>query len=198
MNEPDNTAAPVKLSWRAQHYQGSSTHVPPPVRFPAFAWFAGRPCLWSFLLVNSLVAALLVFNADVRARAVTDMHFLPFILLGPTALAWLMCRHVDTGDDVVCYEIDLAGKQIMLHLWRSSGRVDIVRVPFAAITSIKPHKSSESDVGGMWLGYLDEQGHSRLIAMQNALCETIIQAHLEALRPALGEKIKDWYVSHPD
>lgn len=125
------------------------------------------------------------------------MHFLGFILLGPTALAWLMCRHVDTGDDVVCYEIDLAWEQIVLHLWRSSGRVDIVRVPFDAITSIEPHKTSESDVGGIWLDYLDEQDHSQTVAMQNALCETIIQAHLEALRPALGDKIKNWYISHP-
>ncbi|UOD27400.1 hypothetical protein INH39_17870 [Massilia violaceinigra] len=54
------------------------------------------------------------------------------------------------------------------------------------------------DVGSIWRYYLDEQGESRLIAMQKALPETIIQVHLEALRPALGKKIKRWYITQPD
>ncbi|NHZ36890.1 hypothetical protein [Massilia rubra] len=190
VKKPAPPAAPVILEWCAEHHDKNAPEDAPP-RFPALSFITERPYKTTFVLIHVFFFGALLASGKTQAWFANNSG---------AAVAWFMVAGM-IGLGMICgqslgnvtfYQIDLEGERIVLHLPGSGDRIRIMRLSFDAITSVCPFQySSYNNPCGIDISYLDDRLKLRKVRVPNLVPEALVDAQMDALRPALGFKIEE-------
>lgn len=187
---PALAPAPVELEWCSDFHDKNTPEERPP-RFPALSFIDEHPFITTFLLLHAFLFVLLLTNAKIY-RLVANNMFAVVMWLTCVVTAWFIGSMVNSGREVFFYRIDLESEQLLLHLRGSANGIRIIRLSFYAITSIRAFKyQSYSTTCGIDIGYLDDRLKLRKLQVPDVMPEMLAEAHMDALRPALGLKVEE-------
>ncbi|NHZ39877.1 hypothetical protein [Massilia aquatica] len=187
---PALPAAPVELEWCSDFHDKNTPEETPP-RFSVLSFIEEQPFMTSFLLIHVLFFVLILTNEKIYHLVASNM-FAVVLWLTCVATVWSMASLGTSSAAVVFYQIDLESEQLLLHLRGAARGIRIMRLSFYSITSIRAFKYySYSTTCGIDIGYLDERLKLRKLQVPDVLPESLAEAHMTALRPALGLKVEE-------
>lgn len=182
--------APVELEW-CSDFHDKNTPAETPSRFPVLSFIEDQPFMTSFLLIHVFFLVLLLTNEKIYHLVASNM-FAVVLWLTCVVTVWWMASLGKSDGAVVFYQVDLESEQLLLHLRGSAKGIRIMRLSFYSITSIRAFKyHSYSTTCGIDIGYLDERLKLRKLQVPDVLPEKLAEAHMIALRPALGLKVEE-------
>lgn len=190
---PCNPAAPVILEWCAEHHDKDAPEELPP-EDPTLDFIHRRPYATAFLVIHVLSLGVILFNGKAQAWVGSNMG--PVVCwTGFAAFIWYAAGIERPLGTVVCYQIDLAAQQMVLHFPSYGSGIRIVRLSFSSIDSVRPFQTtSHSTTSGIDIGFFDDAYMLKKVRVADVLPENLVNAHMEALRPALGLRVEETYV----
>ncbi|NHZ92706.1 hypothetical protein F2P45_27410 [Massilia sp. CCM 8733] len=184
------THAPVALEWCSDFHDKNTPEETPP-RFPVLSFVQEQPFMTTFLLIHVFFFVLLLTNERIYHLVASNM-FSVVLWLTCVVTVWWMASLSKSDGVVVFYQIDLESEQLLLHLRGGARGIRIMRLSFYSITSIRAFKYySYSTTCGIDIGYLDDRLKLRKLQVPDVLPERLAEAHMSALRPALGLKVEE-------
>ncbi len=182
--------APVDLEWCSDFHDKNTPEETPP-RFPALSFIEEQPFMTSFLLIHVFFFVMILVNEKLYHLIASNMIAVVMWLTCVVTVWWIASLGT-ASRAVVFYQIDLESEQLLLHLPGSARGIRIMRLSFYSITSIRAFKyHSYSTTCGIDIGYLDERLKPRKLQVPDVLPEKLAEAHMTALRPALGLKVEE-------
>ncbi|UOD28051.1 hypothetical protein INH39_21565 [Massilia violaceinigra] len=91
-------------------------------------------------------------------------------------------------------ELSLDAETLVLHQSSFPNRIDTLVIPFGAIGYIQPTKANSYDDADLVINYPDDHGDYKDAVLRLQLSDAIMNAHVDWLRPALGERIRNLIV----
>lgn len=178
------------LEWCADDHDKHAP-VQAPARFAALSFIDERPFTTTFVLLHVLLIVALLASGktlDLLASNTTGVVVWSSIVI----TVWIVSLCGESPGNVVFYAIDLDAERIVLHLRDPAKGIRSMTLSFDSIRSVRPFQyASHSTTCGIDIGYLDERHELQKVRVPDFVLEKLVEAHMDALRPALGVYVKE-------
>lgn len=182
--------APVELEWCSDLHDKTMPEQTPS-RFAVLSFIDERTFMATFLLIHGFFIVMALVDQNMAHWLADNMTWI-MLWLTCVVSVWGTAYGTKPPPEVVFYRIDLASEQILLHVRGRARGFGIMRLHFLEITSIYAFKNSnESTTCGINIAYLDDGLKVRKLQAVDLIPEVLAEAHMDALRPALGVKVKE-------
>lgn len=186
------------LAWCAADY-----HKKNDLKLSALAFLFGSgivvvPVTALFLLANIVMFVVSLFTGEAPRLRIPENEDLVILALAAVGMGTMLPLFGIMHKDVIRYDIDLEARQLTLHQSRFPNRVDVVTIPFSAIVSIAPYlPTTYADTGGFYFTYATGATKPQEWKTRDSLAQKTVQAHTDALRALLAERVHDWIRHDP-
>lgn len=194
---PDAACGSV-LAWCAADYHKKDHLKQGAVVFLAASGVVVVPASALFLLANIAMFLVSLFTGEAPRLRIPETDDLAMLALCAVGMGTAMSLFGIVHKDVIRYEVDLEAGQLTLHQSRFPNRVDVVTIPFSAIVSIAPYlPTTYANTGGFYFTYATGATEPEQWKTRDSIAQKTVQAHTDALRAALAERVHDWIRHDP-
>lgn len=150
-------------------------------------------CCMALLLIAIVSNMLFVGVAAVFTRKGNmfgdELEILWGVLVCSALLSAYLARAVSTMSIIFRFEIDLEAQRIVLHQTGFPNLMRVAFIPFAAISHVRLRRFASYGGVELEVHYGNDEGRYLNVGLGHNIDEHELQAHVDLMRPVLGERV---------